>query len=100
MKENQQIMEIEKRHLKIFGRVQGVGFRHFTVQRARELNLTGWVKNMSDGTVETVIEGSGENVDQMIDKLKKGPRTARVDDIREMDAAGEQDNFQDFTVRR
>lgn len=93
-------MNRSSRHLKISGRVQGVGFRHFTVQRARELNLTGWVKNLSDGTVETVIEGSKENVDQMIDKLKQGPGSARVEEVREINTDNESGNFNEFSVRR
>jgi acylphosphatase len=98
--ENQQMMEIERKHLKIFGRVQGVGFRYFTVQRAKELNINGWVKNMSDGTVETVIEGTRKNLDEMIEKLKAGPRSARVERVQELSMDEESEKLEGFSVRR
>ncbi|NBB76436.1 MAG: acylphosphatase [Bacteroidetes bacterium] len=93
-------MEIERKHLKIFGRVQGVGFRYFTVQRAKELNINGWVKNMSDGTVETVIEGTRKNLDEMIEKLKAGPRSARVERVQELSMDEESEKLEGFSVRR
>lgn len=72
------------KYVKISGRVQGVGFRHFTVKNAERLNLRGWVKNMPDGTVEALISGRKEDVSEMFEKLKKGPVSARVDQIREL----------------
>jgi acylphosphatase len=67
--------------VKIFGRVQGVGFRYFTVQNANRLNLHGWVQNMADGTVESLIAGEPGSVAEMIEKLKTGPVSARVDRV-------------------
>ena len=90
-------MEIKK--VKIYGRVQGVGFRHFTVQNARRLNLKGWVMNMSDGSVEALIAGAPDDVEKMLEKLKEGPATARVDRF-ESDSA-EPDSLPDsFSVKR
>lgn len=77
-------MEIITRYLKIKGRVQGVGFRFFTKKNARELNIKGWVKNMPDGSVETVLNGTSEDLFMMIERLKKGPSRARVDAIEEL----------------
>ena len=65
-------------HLFISGRVQGVGFRAFTQRNARQLELTGWVQNLKDGRVETVIEGSREKVAKLLKLLERGPRGARV----------------------
>lgn len=62
-----------RRHLKVHGRVQGVGFRASAKQTALELNLTGWVKNKHDGTVEIEVEGDPVQIDAFIDSLEEGP---------------------------
>lgn len=64
--------------LKISGRVQGVNFRSFTKREAIKLGLTGWVKNLPDGTVEAVIEGEKIKVEKLIQKCKIGPPSAIV----------------------
>ncbi|MEX2457120.1 MAG: acylphosphatase, partial [Balneolaceae bacterium] len=64
--------EVEK-HLIIKGRVQGVGFRYFTKKNAESLGVQGWVKNLSNGDVETVIQGEEEQVKEMVNYLKSGP---------------------------
>lgn len=88
------------KHLKISGRVQGVGFRHFTRQNARDLEINGWVKNMRDGTVETVLSGSPKDVETMIKRLQKGPISARVDDIKELESDTVNEDYNRFSVRR
>ena len=88
------------KHLKIKGRVQGVGFRHFTKQNAQSLDIIGWVKNLPDGSVETVISGNAKNVNEMIGRLKKGPITAQVSSVDELEDTDTADNFENFTVRR
>ncbi len=88
------------KHLIISGRVQGVGFRHFTYRNARELKINGWVKNLRDGTVEAVLAGTPQNVANMIERLQQGPRSARVENIRESDEPVNPDNFNDFSIRR
>ncbi|MCC5908155.1 MAG: acylphosphatase [Balneolaceae bacterium] len=90
----------ELKYLKIKGRVQGVGFRYFTRQNAYDLNIKGWVKNMPDGTVETLISGNRENIREMIKRLMKGPRRARVTDIEEMSSNNIDETFHDFSVWR
>ncbi len=65
----------------ISGRVQGVWFRGWTVDRAHELGLDGWVRNRADGTVEALVVGPEEQVNQMIDLCREGPKLALVDDI-------------------
>jgi len=70
-----------KVHLFISGRVQGVGFRFFTRAKAGLLGLSGWVRNLPDGRVETVIVGGKEKVDEMIKWLYHASPLARVDEI-------------------
>lgn len=93
-------MNTISKHLIISGRVQGVGFRHFTYKTAQELGIKGWVKNLRDGTVETVFTGLPENVFTMKERLKEGPPRARVQHIEEMEMTTDPDNFQDFSIRR
>ncbi|MGF1474051.1 MAG: acylphosphatase [Geminicoccaceae bacterium] len=73
-------MTIAKR-LVIHGRVQGVWFRAWTVKAAYALGVTGWVRNLSDGTVEAHVEGSPEAVEALIVKCHKGPPLAQVSRI-------------------
>lgn len=93
-------METISKHLIISGRVQGVGFRYFTYRTARELNIRGWVKNLQDGTVETVFTGSPENVYNMTEKLKEGPSRAKVQNVEEVALTTDTDSFHDFSIRR
>ena len=88
------------KHLIISGRVQGVGFRHFTYRNASKLNLKGWVQNLQDGTVEIVLAGSPENVNKMVDKLEEGPPSARVQNIEEVNGSVNTENLNDFSIRR
>jgi len=67
--------------IKIHGRVQGVGFRYFTQQKAKELEINGWVKNMRDGGVWIMAQGDKNTIDTFIDYLKIGPTHSRVDKI-------------------
>ena len=65
----------------IEGRVQGVFFRAWTVQEAKEKNLRGWVRNRLDGAVEAVFSGAEADVDDMIEACRQGPPAARIDTI-------------------
>lgn len=62
----------------VHGRVQGVNFRYYTQLRARELGVTGYVRNKWDGTVEVVAEGEQEAVEKLLEFIQVGPRGARV----------------------
>lgn len=84
-------------HLFISGRVQGVFFRHNTYKKARELSLTGWVKNLSDGRVEVVIEGAPEPVTQMIGWCRTGKQPAEVSDV-EVIGEDPTDEFMSFEI--
>ncbi len=69
-------------YFKIKGRIQGVGFRRFAVGTAKKIgNLSGWVRNAEDGSVEILVKGPEENVEKMIDLCRKGCLFSRVDGI-------------------
>ena len=68
-------------HVFVSGRVQGVGFRYFTRLNALRLKLRGWVRNLEDGRVELVAEGPRDTLDQLLAKIRKGPRAAKVKDV-------------------
>lgn len=72
---------MKRAHVFIEGRVQGVGFRHFTKTNARQHGIEGWVKNLADGRVEAVFEGDEDQVQTMIDLVKEGPRASRVANV-------------------
>jgi acylphosphatase len=65
--------------LTIEGRVQGVGFRAFVADEAHERRLEGWVRNRLDGSVEALVAGAGNLVDDMIGICRRGPPGAHVD---------------------
>lgn len=69
------------RRVIVSGEVQGVGFRHYTKLRARELGLAGWVQNLPDGRVEVWVEGPEAIVAQMLEWLRSGPPSAQVRDL-------------------
>jgi acylphosphatase len=85
-------------HAIIRGRVQGVSFRYYTLLRARELHVVGWVRNLPDGTVEVLAEGSQKQLDELAAFLNNGPVGARVDgvEINWQQATGQ---LTDFTIR-
>jgi len=72
---------IESVHLLIKGRVQGVWYRASACEKARELRLTGWVRNRSDGGVELEAEGPRETLEALVAWCRKGPPMARVDAV-------------------
>lgn len=74
-----------KRYI-VRGRVQGVGFRWFVDHEARQLGLSGWVRNNLDGAVEVLAIGSQQQLEALRKKLEKGPRAARVDEVEETPA--------------
>lgn len=74
-------MRVARRFL-VSGRVQGVGFRYFTVDAARREGLHGYVKNHDDGTVEAAVEGESSAVERFERALRRGPSRARVEQVR------------------
>jgi acylphosphatase len=74
------------KHLRISGLVQGVGYRASFEARARRLGLSGWVRNCLDGSVEALVRGEAEALDDIIDWARHGPPAARVDRLAATDA--------------
>ena len=79
--------EIDSRHVRVEGRVQGVGFREACVHEARSLGIAGWVRNRPDGSVEALLQGPAEAVARMLDWLHRGPPAARVTRVQASPAA-------------
>ncbi len=77
--------ETVTRHLRITGRVQGVGYRASLMGVAVQLGLKGWVRNCRDGSVEALLAGSADVVSAMIAAFRRGPSMARVDAVQEDD---------------
>ena len=72
---------VKRMHLVISGRVQGVCFRHSTVQEASRLDLTGWVRNLRSGDVEVLAEGEEANLKALEGWCRQGPPHAVVTDV-------------------
>jgi len=88
--------EILTRHLRISGRVQGVGYRMSMVAVAQQLGVCGWVRNRHDGTVEAMVQGTGPVIDDLIAWAHQGPPSARVDVVEVTPAEGD---FISFAAR-
>ena len=77
------------RHLRIHGRVQGVGFRYSMLREAKRLGLSGWVRNRRDGSVEALVQGKADIVAAMVAWSKQGPPGAQVIEVSVANADGE-----------
>ena len=81
-------------NVKLYGIVQGVGFRERTRRMAKSLNLKGWVKNMKDGSVEAMIQGDPDSVEKLIQYCTSEIPNALVTDVKKRYVAEEEfDNF-------
>lgn len=72
---------MEQVHLLISGFVQGVGYRQFVRKEATKRGLFGWVKNLSNGKVEAVVQGKKEIIEELIEMCRKGPFLSEIKDI-------------------
>ena len=81
MNENRK-SSVEELHAYVYGRVQGVGFRYFVIQKAHTLALRGYTRNESDGSVEVLAQGPHPALEQLLSYLRQGPSAARVRDVR------------------
>ncbi len=68
-------------HVLVSGIVQGVAFRAHTVDEARRLGLSGWVRNLADGRVEVEAEGDRAALEKLVGFCRRGPPAAQVDDV-------------------
>lgn len=84
-------------HMIVYGKVQGVGFRFYTLQQASLFQINGWVRNREDGTVEIDAEGEAEQMKRFIDAVKKGPPFSRVEQV-EQTQVPEKKNYRSFTI--
>ncbi len=82
----------------VFGHVQGVSFRYYTIREAKRLRLTGWVANQYDGTVKVVAEGPHQSLQELAHFLAEGSPLAKVEQVETkwLDATNE---FTHFNVR-
>lgn len=82
-------------NVRVHGLVQGVGFRMFAMREASALKLSGWARNLPDGTVEIEAQGETEMVETLLRKLRKGPSRSQVTrvQVRETAMAAENDGF-------
>jgi acylphosphatase len=89
-------MSSKRVHLLIRGRVQGVYFRQGMMETAEKNNVLGWTRNLSDGRVESILEGNDSNVDAVIEWAYFGPAGAVVDELKitEENYIGEFSNFE------
>ena len=89
----------QRLHAIVDGRVQGVGFRYFTQERAVFLGLTGWVRNRWDGTVELVAEGSKADLETFLKAIQRGPRPGTTQNVKVdwLEITGE---FSSFRIRQ
>jgi acylphosphatase len=71
----------ERAHVYVSGQVQGVFFRDSTREKAEQLTLNGWVKNLPDGRVEALFEGPSESVREMVRWCEQGPSHAEVENV-------------------
>ena len=81
-------------HLRIRGRVQGVGFRMYLQREAQRHAVSGWVRNRTDCSVEAVLQGPPDTVQAVIEWAHRGPPSARVTDVEVRDADGAYSGFE------
>lgn len=72
---------MERRHVVVYGFVQGVGFRFSVERAAKTRRVAGWVRNRPDGAVEAVFEGTPEDVEALVVFCRRGPRGAEVEHV-------------------
>ena len=77
------------RHLRISGRVQGVGYRYYMSRKARQIGITGWVRNRADGTVEAMVCGTPDLVASIVAWAHHGPARAGVAGVDIAEGSGE-----------
>jgi acylphosphatase len=85
--------------LLISGRVQGVGFRYFVLRRAQAAGLAGFTRNLADGSVEVVAEGSQEQLEALEAAVRRGPPHAHVSRVEKTEISDEVDIPKTFDIR-
>lgn len=91
-------MENKAVQMKLIGIVQGVGFRYFASRRAMHYRLTGYVKNLHDGSVEVWAEGPEDDLNSFINDVKKGPNSAQIMDA-QIDLSIRAKGYRSFDIK-
>jgi acylphosphatase len=91
-------MEIVNAAWYVTGRVQGVGFRYFVFRQAQSLAVRGWVRNLSDGSVEVQVRGERLSVERFESALREGPGHARVERLVPFPPSGNLERTDAFTI--
>jgi acylphosphatase len=91
--------DLVRAHIWVKGRVQGVGFRAHVEFYARQIGVTGWVRNVGYDTVEAIAEGEREKVERFIATVKQGPNMSRVDQSK-VEWENPTGEFREFGVKR
>tara|TARA_Y100000588_G_C13780334_1_gene722122 strand:+ start:177 stop:449 length:273 start_codon:yes stop_codon:yes gene_type:complete len=68
-------------HLIVSGKVQNVGYRYYTIENAQSMGLTGWVRNLSNGSVEIRATGQDEEIGEFLRLVRRGPSYSRVSEV-------------------
>ena len=84
-------------HISIYGEVQGSGFRSWAKEQSSKLNLRGWARKASDGSIEIFVQGEEESVNSFISLCWDGPSFSHVDDVLVQDASYD-DSITDFVI--
>ncbi|MBO9367553.1 MAG: acylphosphatase [Chloroflexi bacterium] len=91
--------EMARVHIRVRGRVQGVGFRAFVATEAQRMGLRGWVRNVGWDQVEAVAEGPRPLLERLVEQMRTGPLGARVEE-QQVEWETWEGNFQGFEIRR
>jgi acylphosphatase len=83
--------------LRVYGRVQRVGFRRYVLDLAQDLNLSGYVKNLSDGSVEIFVQGEEEKLSKFLESIKQPPPPAKIREIKEEETS-EKTEIKEFRI--
>lgn len=89
---------METKRLIVHGRVQGVGYRYGMLAVAKHVQISGWVRNRSDGTVEAIVQGTTEAIEKILDWARRGPSGAAVSRV-EIHEDTEQQIYEGFIQR-
>jgi acylphosphatase len=92
--------ELLEVRITIQGRVQGVGYRWFALESARQLGVTGWASNDTDGSVVVEARGRAESIDAFVAALREGPAHARVTEVRTSPRSSPEAMPDHFTILR
>ena len=90
-------MPIITRQVRVTGRVQGVFFRQWTKEQALALGVSGWVRNLPDGSVEALVSGEEKAVAELVKRMRSGPPAAKVATL--IEEPSDQASGDGFTVR-